>query len=129
LADTVTAWFEYYNSYNNSIYQSNMQTPELWLRELLNIQEEDQHTPQSARNQLNALIGLKNVKTVINKITENFKMAAARQKFGLSSPNSCMHMVFSGSPGTAKTTVARLLAHDLAPKNCTSMKVSKKMIN
>ena len=60
--------------------------------------------------ELDALVGLDSVKAEVRKLAEMVKFNAARQKAGLSADALTSHFVFTGNPGTGKTTIARILA-------------------
>ena len=56
------------------------------------------------------LVGLMPVKTRIREIAALLVVDAARRRFGLEADRPTMHMCFTGSPGTGKTTVAMRMA-------------------
>ncbi len=58
---------------------------------------------------LDKLVGLESVKQEIRTLVNVARVHEMRRKEGLKVPPSGYHMVFSGPPGTGKTTIARLL--------------------
>ena len=80
---------------------------------VLTRQKVDSENLEAIRAELDKVIGLNEVKEKVYQLEEYLSVQKLRASSGAKGTRLSMHMIFTGNPGTGKTTIARLVAQYL----------------
>jgi len=88
----------------------------LYLDKLINADQKEaqqDQKPSPPLAELDNLVGLDAVKVRVKEILAHFTVEKEKANLGIGGSDICMHMLFTGNPGTGKTTVARIIGQVL----------------
>lgn len=73
----------------------------------------NQAAVEAVKAEMDRIVGLREVKDYVLSLEQNYVIQRLRERRGMKADVPAMHMIFTGNPGTGKTTIARLVSRYL----------------